>query len=153
MTLLNSCLSAKELGLYLNFEFLWQTTQFCRALALQALVECLSRNWWGLGLKLPISLNWVRFRPGICDGGATSSTEGGLWDRRPTHGCLGLAPMRGSKQWGIDILPIFLLRVWVQSSNVNGFLGLSSYLRGVFVNYTEVFNWGQARGGENLCNA
>ena len=29
---------------------LWQTTQFCRALALQALVECLSRNWWRFGL-------------------------------------------------------------------------------------------------------
>ena len=36
--------------------------------------------------------------------------RGGLWDRRPTCRCLGLAPMRGSKQCGIDILPIFLLR-------------------------------------------
>ena len=30
-------------------------------------------------------------------------------DKSPTWGCLGLAPMSGSKQWGIDILPIFLL--------------------------------------------
>ena len=75
MTLLNSCLGDKELGLCLNFEFQWQTTQFCRALALQALVECLSRNWWRFGLKVPISLNWVRFRPGIWDGGATLSTD------------------------------------------------------------------------------
>ena len=93
-----------------GFWILRQPTQFCRALALQALVECLSKNWCGFGLKVMISLNWVRFRPGIWDGGATSSTEGGLWDRRPTCGCLGLAPMRGSKQCGIDILPIFLLR-------------------------------------------
>ena len=35
------------------------------------------------------------------------------------------------------------IEIWVQSLNVYGFLGLSSYLRGVFVNYTEVFNSGQ----------
>ena len=93
-----------------DFKFLWQTTQFCRALALQALVDHLSKNWCGFGLKVPISLNWVKFRPGIWDGGATSSTGCGAWDRSPTHGCLGLAPMRGLKQCGIDILPIFLLR-------------------------------------------
>ena len=89
---------------------LWQTTQFCRALALQALVEHLSSNWCKLGLKVPTSLNWVKFRPSICDGGATSSTNCWLWDKRLTQGCLGLAPMRGSKQCGMDILPIFLLR-------------------------------------------
>ena len=100
----------KSLACVRIFEFQWQTTQFCRALALQVLVECLSRNWWRFSLKVPTSLNWVRFRPGIWDGGATSSTEEGAWDRSPTYGCLGLAPMRGSKQCGIDILPIFLLR-------------------------------------------
>ena len=52
----------------------------------------------------------VKFRPGICDGGATSSIGWEACDRIPTHRCLGLAPMRGSKQCGIDILPIFLLR-------------------------------------------
>ena len=54
-----------------------QTTQFCRALALQALVECLGINWCWLGLKVPISMNWVRFRPRIWDG-ATSSTGWGF---------------------------------------------------------------------------
>ena len=40
MTLLNSCLSAKELGLCLEIlNFCGKTTQFCRALALQALVD------------------------------------------------------------------------------------------------------------------
>ena len=57
-------------------------------------------------------LNWVTFRPGIWDGGATSSTESCTWDRSPTQRCLGLAPIRWSKQWGIDILPIFLLELW-----------------------------------------
>ena len=56
-------------------------------------------------------LNWVRFRPIISDGGATSSTESWSCDRRPTQGCLGLAPIRWSKQCGIDILPMFLLRL------------------------------------------
>ena len=37
---------------------------------------------------------------------STSSTDGAT-DNSPTLGCLGLAPSRLSKQWGIDILPIF----------------------------------------------
>ena len=63
------------------------------------------------GLTFPILLNWVRFRPGIWDGGATSSTGRGATDNSPTLGCLGLAPNRLSKHWGTDILPIFLLRL------------------------------------------
>ena len=39
-----------------------------------------------------------------------SSTDGAA-DNSPNLGCLGLAPSRLSKQWGIDILPIFLLRL------------------------------------------
>ena len=35
------------------------------------------------------------------------------------------------------------VEIWVQSSNVYGFLGLSSYLRGICVNNAEVFDWGQ----------
>ena len=52
----------------------------------------------------------MRFRPGIWDGGATSSTGSWTCVRRSTHGYLGFTPKRGSKQCGIDILPIFLLR-------------------------------------------
>ena len=89
---------------------LYQITQFCRFLALQAQVECSGMYWWGFGLKVPIFLNWVRFRSGICDGGATSSTDSWTCNKSPTQGCLGSAPMSRSKQWGIDILPIFLLR-------------------------------------------
>ena len=110
MTLLNSCLGVKELAC-LCFRILSQTTQLCRFLALQAQVECLGICWWGLGLKVPILFNWVRFRPGICDSGATLSTGSWTCDKSPTQGCLGLAPMSWSKQWGIDIFPIFLLRL------------------------------------------
>ena len=55
-------------------------------------------------------------------------------------GALGLAPSRLSKQWGMDILPMFLLRLgssrlmWIAS------LGLSGDLRRFFVNYIEVLN-------------
>ena len=77
---------------------------------LQALFECLGILFNKLDLKDPISLNWVRFRPGIWDSGAISSTGSCTCERRPTHGCLGFTPKRGSKQCGIDILPIFLLR-------------------------------------------
>ena len=87
-------------------------TQLNRFLALQALVEGLGIWRATFGLKFPILLNWVRFRPGICNGGgATSSAGGGATDRAPTQGCLGLAPSRLSKQCGMDILPIFLLRL------------------------------------------
>ena len=94
---------------------LWQTTQSIwvdqlnRFLALHALVEGLGIFGATFGLKVPMSLNWVRFRPGIWDGGATSSTGCGVCDKTPTRGCLGLAPIRGSKQCGMDILPIFWL--------------------------------------------
>ena len=105
----------KELAL---FENLWQTTQLIwvdqlnRFLALHALDEGLGICWAMLGLKVPMLLNWVRFRPGIWDSGATSSTGcGAVCDRAPTQGCLGLALIRGSKQCGMDILPIFQLRL------------------------------------------
>ena len=76
-------------------------------------------------------LNWVKLRPGIWDGGAISSTGwGAICDRAPTWGCLGLALIRGSKQCGMDILPIFQLRLGSQPSYVNGFFGLSGDLRG-----------------------
>ena len=50
-------------------------------------------------------------------------------DNSPTLGCLGLAPSRLSKQWGIDILPIFLLRLGSKPSDVDHLLGLSGDLR------------------------
>ena len=109
MILLNSCLSVKELAYVWKSEFCDNTTQFCRCLAPQALVKCLSKCWCLFGWKVPILLNWVIFKPGIWDGGATSSTDTGAWKKSLTSRCLGLAPMRGSKQCGIDILPIFLL--------------------------------------------
>ena len=99
----------KELAL-----MLWRLQlidQLNRFLALQALVERLGICIATLGLKFPILLNWVRFRPGIWGGGATSSTGRGAADNSPTLGCLGLAPSRLSKHWGMDILPIFLLRL------------------------------------------
>ena len=104
----------KELAL---FENLWQTTQSIwvdqlnRFLALHALVEGLGICCATFGLKVPMLLNWVRFRPGIWDGGATSTGCGAVCDKAPTRGCLGLAPIRGSKQCGMDILPIFQLRL------------------------------------------
>ena len=83
-------------------------------MALQALVECLGIWLTWLGLKVPILWNWVRLRPGIWDG-ATSSTGAMYWDmywdKTSTWGCLGFAPVRGSKQCGIDILPMFQLRL------------------------------------------
>ena len=78
--------------------------QLNRFFALQALVERLGICIAIFGLKFPILLNWVRFRPGICDGGATSSTGRRATDNSPTLGCFGLAPSRLSKQWGMDIL-------------------------------------------------
>ena len=99
--------SVKELAMLWRLQLIAQLNRF---LALQALVECLGICIATFGLKFPILLNWVRFMPGIWVGGATSSTDGST-DNSPTLGCLGLAPSRLSKQWGIDILPIFLLRL------------------------------------------
>ena len=79
--------------------------------ALQALLDVFGYFINKLDLKDPISLNWVRFRPGICDGGACSSTDSWACERTFTRGCLGFTPKRGSKQCGIDILPMFLLRL------------------------------------------
>ena len=62
--------------------------QLNRFFALQALVECLGICIAIFGLKFPILLNWVRFRPDICDGGATSSTGRGSTDNSPTLGVL-----------------------------------------------------------------
>ena len=84
--------------------------QLNRFLALQDLVEGLGICWATFGLKFPILLNWVRLRPGIWDGGAISSTDWGATSA-PMWGCLGFAPNRWSKQCGMDILPIFLLRL------------------------------------------
>ena len=99
----------KELALMLwHLQLINQLNRF---LALQALVECLGIWTATFGLKFPILWNWVRFRPGIWDGGATSSTGRGVTDNSPTLGCLGLAPSRLSKQCGMDIFPIFLLRL------------------------------------------
>ena len=98
----------KLCGKWLN----WSGDQLNSFLALHALVEGLGMCWAMFGLKIPILLNWVRLRPGIWDGGVILSTG---WragcDRAPTWGCLGLALIRGSKQCGMDILPIFQLRL------------------------------------------
>ena len=112
MTLLNSCQVIKSLAC---IEFYVANNsiedQLNRFLALHALVEGLGICWATFGLKFPILLNWVKLRPGIWDGGAISSTDwGATCDRAPTQGCMGLAPSKGSKQCGMDILPIFLLR-------------------------------------------
>ena len=102
----------KELALILCMLWCLQlVNQLNRFLALQALVERLGICIATFGLKSPILLNWVKFWPGIWDGGALSSTGRGAADNSPTLGCLGLAPSRLSKQWGMDILPIFLLRL------------------------------------------
>ena len=78
-------------------------------------------------------LNWVRFRPGISDSGAISSTGcGAVCDRAPTQGCLGFVPIRGSKQWDGHFTNI-LIESGVQPSYMNGFFGLSGDLRGIFV--------------------
>ena len=42
---------------------------------LHAQVECLGIFLIIFGLNASVLLNWVRFRPGICDGEATSFTE------------------------------------------------------------------------------
>ena len=39
--------------------------EFSKFLALQALFECLGILFNKFGLKVPILLNWVRFKPGI----------------------------------------------------------------------------------------
>ena len=92
---------AKELGLWVCVVVAPSIdNQLNRFLALQALVECLGIWIATFGLKFPILLNWVRFRPGIWDGGAIPSTGRGATDSSPTRGCLGLAPSRLSKQLG-----------------------------------------------------
>ena len=66
MTLLNSCQVLKSLAC--EFVLLWclqLINQLNRFLALQALVECLGIWIATFGLKFPILLNWVKFRPGI----------------------------------------------------------------------------------------
>ena len=102
---------AKELGLCcIVFVVPQLIAQLNRFLTLQALVEGLGMWWATFGLKFPILLNWVRLRPGIWESGTISSTDWGA-ARAPTQGCLGFAPRRWSKQCGMDILPIFLLRL------------------------------------------
>ena len=81
MTLLNSCQVLKSWPWFCCM--LWRlqlVNQLNRFLALQALVERLGICIATFGLKSPILLNWVKFRPGIWDGGATSSTgRGSRW--------------------------------------------------------------------------
>ena len=127
----------KELAL---FENLWQTTQLIwvdqlnRFLALHALDEGLGICWAMLGLKVPMLLNWVRFRPGIWDGGATSSTGcGAVCDRAPTQGCLGLALIRRSKLWDGHFTNISI-EIGVQPSSLThplylGFMVYQKYIR------------------------
>ena len=104
----------KELALILCMLWCLQlVNQLYRFLALQALVEHLGICIATFGLKTPILLNWVKFRPGIRDGAATSSTGRGATDNSPTLGCFGLAPSRLSKQWGMDILLIFSVETGV----------------------------------------
>ena len=55
---------------------------------------------------------------------------GGDADNSPTLGCLGLAPSRLSKQWGMDIFPIFLLRLG--SSRLMWIASLASLASGIF---------------------
>ena len=100
----------KELGLYWFLVATQLIDQLNRFLALQALVEGLGICWATFGLKFPILLNWVRLGPDIWDSEAISSTDWGATSA-PTWGCLGFAPNRWSKQCGLDILPIFLLRL------------------------------------------
>ena len=64
MTLLNSCQVLKSLACVLLWH-LQLIAQLNRFLALQALVEGLGIWRATFGLKFPILLNWVRFRPGI----------------------------------------------------------------------------------------
>ena len=72
MTLLNSCQVLKSLACIVVVPQL--IAQLNRFLALQVLVEGLGIWSATFGLKFPILLNWVKLRPGICDGGTVSST-------------------------------------------------------------------------------
>ena len=135
----------KELGLYRIYVANNSIEdQLNRFLALHALVEGLGICWAMSGLKFPILLNWVKLRPGIWDGGAISSTDWGVTcDRAPTWGCLGLAPSKGSKQCGMDILPIFLLRFGSSLLMWDGFFGLPGDLRGILIYNAKVWDGGQ----------
>ena len=76
-----------------------------------------------LDLKVPISLKWIRFRPGIWDSEATSSTGSWTCERRSTRGCFGFLSLReGQKQCGIDIFTnIFYWDFGSNFLNVYGF--------------------------------
>ena len=110
MTLLNSCQVIKSLAL---FGVVWQTTQLIWGSIEQvSSPACPSGGFRYMLSQVPILLNWVKLRPGIWDSGAISSTGwGAICDKTPTWRCLGLALIRGSKQCGMDILPIFQLRL------------------------------------------
>ena len=100
--------------------------------------------WAMFGPKFPILLNWVKLRPGIWDSGASSSTDwGSICDRAPTWGCLGFAPSKVSKQCGMDILPMFLLRFGSNLSYVDGFFCLPGDLRGILVYDIKIQDGGQ----------
>ena len=90
MTLLNSCQVLKSWpclrtsGKQLNWSWV---DQLNRVLALHDLVKGLGICWATFGLKVSMLLSWVRFRPGIWDSGAISSTGcGAVWDRLPLKG-------------------------------------------------------------------
>ena len=139
----------KELALILwHLQLIDQLNRF---FALQALVEHLGICIATFGLKFPILLNWVKFRPGIWDGGATSSTGRGAADNSPTLGCFGLAPSRLSKQWGMDILPIFLLRLGSSRLIVDHLLGLVWWLEKVLCQLCWSPQW-KEEGDGNPCS-
>ena len=62
--------------------------------------------WLGSGSKFPILLNWVKLRPGVCDG-AVSSTEGVALERVSMWGCLGFALIRGQNSEGLTFYQYF----------------------------------------------
>ena len=104
---------------------------------LQALVEHLGIWSCGLGLKVTVLSNCVRFRPSIWDGEATSSTNCWGWDKSPLAGVWVLHLLEGqsSEGWAFYQYSCWNLG---QSLNVYGFFGLSSDLRGILVNNDKV---------------
>ena len=64
-------------------------------------------------------------------------------ERWSTQVCLGFTLIRGSKQWGMNILPIFLLRsgsnLWICIAS----LASRANLRGIFVNDGKIGDWGK----------
>ena len=94
-------------------------------------------------LKVPILLNWVRFRPGIWDGGPTSSTGLGTCDKSPLLWVFKFSTNEGIKvvsDWHFTNISV---EIRIPPSNVYGFFDLLSDLRGILVNYAKVGDWGK----------